>query len=233
MRGVPGPGGGDDGVDVRVLHLPPELGHGLGRVRIQRGRIAGATRGERVRHLETADLLHRADHFEDGGGLARAEVVEALRAGRLKLREDRDVCAAQVVDVDVVAQAGAVRRRVVVAKDLQGWAASGGRIDRQRDKVRLGIMVLADRAIGRGPRGVEVAKGGKAQAVGGRDRRQRVLEVELGLAIRVDGAWGELSTMGIFAGMPKVAQVEENTNFFTPMPIMQRSRWSGATTLLK
>jgi len=33
--------------------------------------------------------------------------------------------------------------------------------------------------------------------------------------------------------VPKVAQVEEKTNFFTPAASIARSRWSVATLLLK
>ena len=63
----------------------------------------------------------------------------------------------EVADVDVVAQARAVRRRVVVAEDLEG-APPQRRVDRARDHVDLRRVILAQLAVRVGARGIEIAQ---------------------------------------------------------------------------
>ena len=50
----------------------------------------------------------------------------------------------EVGHVDVVADAGAVRRRVVGAEYGDGAAAAERGVDQQRDEVGFGVVVLAD-----------------------------------------------------------------------------------------
>ncbi|OQB89156.1 MAG: hypothetical protein BWX86_02525 [Verrucomicrobia bacterium ADurb.Bin122] len=92
----------------------------------------------------------------------------------------------------VVAQAGAVGRRVIGAEDLEVGAFAGGHLDRERDEVRLGIVVLTDGAVLGGAGGVEIAEGGEAQPVRGRERLEHVFHVELGLAVGVDRSLREI-----------------------------------------
>jgi len=49
--------------------------------------------------------------------------------------KDGDVGTGKIVDVDVVTQAGAIRCRVVGAKDLEGAALSSGSKDSQGNEV--------------------------------------------------------------------------------------------------
>ena len=90
--------------------------------------------------------------------------------------------ARQVLHVDVVADAGAVGRVVVVAEDGQGRPPAERGVDRERDEVDLGIVVLAERAVGMAAGGVEVAQGDRPQHA----RRGEVLEgaLEGPLALR-------------------------------------------------
>ena len=82
----------------------------------------------------------------------------------------------QVVDVDVIADAGAVGRGVVGAEDVDRLALAESDLQDQRDEMRFGVVVLADRAVGRGTGGVEVAQRGVAEAVGVRVVGQRMLD---------------------------------------------------------
>jgi hypothetical protein len=50
----------------------------------------------------------------------------------------------QVLDVNVVTQAGAVGSAKVLTEDREWTAATQRRVERQRDEMRLGIMSLAD-----------------------------------------------------------------------------------------
>src|SRR5262249_25160750 len=92
----------------------------------------------------------------------------------------------QVIDVYVIADAGAVRRRVVGAEDFDGRALAHRGLNHQRDQVRLGVVVLADGTVRAGAGGVEVAQGGVAQVVSRGEIVQRSLDGQLGAPIRVD-----------------------------------------------
>ena len=53
----------------------------------------------------------------------------------------------QVRHMDIVAHRGAVLSRIVGAENLQRRPAPKRRLDRERDQMRLGIVVLADLAL--------------------------------------------------------------------------------------
>jgi len=78
----------------------------------------------------------------------------------------------EIGDVDVVAQAGAVGRRVVVAEHLQ-TRTTGRRRDRPRDDVNLRRVVLADFGVRIGAGRVEVTERDPVDAVGAFVVRQR------------------------------------------------------------
>ena len=91
----------------------------------------------------------------------------------------------QIRDVDVVAEARAVRRRIVVAEHLKSPEAER-RVDRTRDHVGFRMVILTELTLGIGAGGVEVAKCHRPKAVGALVVRQRTFDRELGLAVRVD-----------------------------------------------
>ncbi len=75
---------------------------------------------------------------------------------RLQLLQSQQVRLGQVVDMDVIAHAGAVRRRVIAAEHLDMRPQSHRGEDRERDQMRLGVVVLADRAACIRPGGIEI-----------------------------------------------------------------------------
>src|SRR5207237_4607707 len=85
----------------------------------------------------------------------------------------------------VVAQAGAVGRRVILAEDLER-RATARRLERARDHVDFRRMILAELAIRIGAGGIEVAEPDRADAVRPLEMRQRVFYGELRLATGVD-----------------------------------------------
>ena len=116
---------------------PPGPDHG-------RDRVAG----HHPRHLD--HLAHRIALAD-----AQIEGHPALLVERL---ERQNVGVGQVGDVDVVADAGTVRGRIVVAIDLDVRALAQGHLEHERDQVGLGPMVLADVAARVRAGGVEVAQ---------------------------------------------------------------------------
>ena len=155
----------DDHVEIGEARPPAEHLRRPARVRHQRGRIAGppadlAKRNRSPRHPSDRrdDGTHRLSvprsEIEPQGAVARAQAIQRAQVG---LR--------QVDDVNVVADGRAVGRRVIGGEDLKRVPRAARGVDRQRDQVRLGVVVLADLRVGIGARGVEVAEGGVTEIV--------------------------------------------------------------------
>ena len=99
---------------------------GLGRVRPALGKITVAACADDVVDLDAIDLLKRVDQLQNAHCAAGAE-VERLRAGVvLGVLERLQVALGQIDDVQIVAQAGAVGRGIVVAENRQLFELSGG-----------------------------------------------------------------------------------------------------------
>ena len=106
----------------------------------------------------------------------------------------------QVLDVDVVADRGAVGRRIVGPVDLdRGRGAERGAQD-VRDQVRLGVVVLAEAAARAGD--VEVPEADRAQPGGRAEVTDHQVDGELRGAVRVDGLGTAVSAIGTSSGSP-------------------------------
>src|SRR5262245_47792433 len=118
-------------------------------------------------------------------GTAGAEIVRPRAASLDQHLEGAYVRLGEVRDMDVVAQTGAVRRRVIVAEHLEFGAACRRR-DGTRDEMDLWSMILADLSARIRARGVEVTEHNRAQAVRTLEMPKRALHGQLGLSIAVD-----------------------------------------------
>ena len=154
---MPRPRGADDRVDVGEPRRPVQLGASLARRRVENGRIAGTPRRDRPGHSAAGDPPDRVDDFADRVRAARPQVVRRRLVSLDGSFERLDVGVGEIAHVDVIAKAGAVRRRVVVAEHLQG-AAAGDSVERTRDDVNLRRVILADLAVRIRARRVEVAE---------------------------------------------------------------------------
>ena len=99
--------------------------------------------------------------------------------------ERLDVSLRQIRHMDVVSQAGAVRRRIVVAEHLEPGAADRG-LNGARNEMNLRRVILPDFAVRIGARRVEVAQRDRPQSVGALEMDERALDHELGFAVAVD-----------------------------------------------
>ena len=149
-------------------------------------RIAFATADRPRRNRVAGDFAADVDDFLHARAVAGAEVELECTCRGCSFSMAGDVGGGQVVDVDVVADAGAVGRGVVGAEDVDRLALAERDLQDERDEVRFGVVVFADRAVGGGAGGVEVAEGGVAEAVGVRVVGQRVLDDQLGEAVGID-----------------------------------------------
>ena len=72
-------------------------------------------------------------------------------AARFELFQRRHVGRGQIVDVDVIANAGAVGGGIVVAENLDTLALSQRHLQHQRNQMRFRVVVFANRAVGAAP----------------------------------------------------------------------------------
>ncbi len=94
------------------------------------------------------DATRRLDDLADTESLAVAEVEDepGFRCGSVSSALQREqMSIGQVGDVDVVADARAVRCRVVIAIDANRLAAPQSHVENQRNEVRLGLVIFASR----------------------------------------------------------------------------------------
>src|SRR5262245_39786870 len=146
---VPLPGRADNGEYVRVLERPSESGLDLRRVGDKGRGIARAARHYAPGHGLTDHRLARLDHLHNGVTRSGAEVVD-LRGALVGRADGPPVGVGEVAGVDVVADAGAVGRRVVGAEDVDVGPLAQRYLEHKRDQVGLGAVVLAVRAVGLG-----------------------------------------------------------------------------------
>src|SRR5258705_13913358 len=99
------------------------------------------------------------DHFKDGISVARSQIEGDRIATFLEMLQGSHVRIGQVVDVNVVANAGSIGSGIVSAEDLEfGAFLRGGKS--KWNQMGLGIVQLADLAAFVGTGGIEVAQTG-------------------------------------------------------------------------
>ncbi|MNT09141.1 hypothetical protein D3C72_1439110 [compost metagenome] len=147
-----------------------------------------------MRHRLAAGTLVGLHHFQHAVAAARSQVHGHALALRAQVTQRRQVAVRQVADVDIVAHAGAVRRRVVTAEYHQLFTAPAGHLRHIRHQVvRDTARILANQpAFMRADR-IEITQVGNAPV---RIRcfqvAQDLLAHQLGLAIRVGGRQREI-----------------------------------------
>ena len=103
--------------------------------------------------------------------------------------QSEQVCVGEIHYVDVVANAGAVGSRIIVAEERY-WFASGNRAQQQRYQVRFGIVLFAEARFGIGAAGVEVAQADAAQVAELIHPCQDLLHHYLRIAVRAERSVG-------------------------------------------
>jgi len=159
---VEGPGVGDDLAQVGLGRVPAQLAARLVGGGERGGGVASAPGRQLDRDRMAGHLAGRVDDLLVAVTVAVSEVVDLVLA-RPDRRQGEQVGGGQVRDVDVVADAGAIRGRVVVAIQQQLVALPVGHLEDDGDQVAFRAVPLAEPA--HRARGVEVpqAGGGKAE----------------------------------------------------------------------
>ena len=119
----------------------------------------------------------------------------------------------KVGDVNIIADAGAVGGRIIIAEQGQWRSVAGCRLHRQRNQMRFGFMELANLPVGVRARSVEISKRRGPKTM----RRGKILDHPFGgpfgLAVGVDRSF-RVSAIGTLSGVV-FAAVLEKTPFDT------------------
>src|ERR1700704_4593835 len=95
------------------------------------------------------------ENFANAKSAAGTEIVDKLIALAQRV-EHQNMRASEITHMNEIADAGAVRGGIVRAENRDIFALSEGHLERQRNQVGLGHMVLAELA--GGSRGIEITK---------------------------------------------------------------------------
>ena len=131
---MPGPCRLDDLVEGVELRSPAEPSLDPLAAGYELRDVTGPALHDLVRHAAACNSFDGPDYLEDGAPVARADVEDAS----LDAAECQLVGGCQILDVDVVAQAGAVRRRIVLAEDAQRRALTQGGTNHVGNQMGLG-----------------------------------------------------------------------------------------------
>src|SRR5229473_7931005 len=149
----------------------------------ENGGIAGTARTEFARNFAAGDALRRIDDFQDREAAAVAD-VEGFAGDLGDSLKRADVGVGDIEHVDIVADTGSVRRRVVRAEDIDVGKATGGGIENPRNEMSFHAMMLA--AVLGGSSSVEIAQGHVVESGVGLVIRQNPFENEFGFSVRID-----------------------------------------------
>ena len=159
----------------------------MARVGERRHRVALPTGHHLVGHLPATDPLGGADDVEHAAAGAGADVDGGAGATAGQVVQRGQVGCGQVVHMDVVADARAVRCGVVVAEHVQRAGMAECRLHHHRHEVDGERPVLADEGIGTGPGCIEVAQADGPQAVRAVEPAEHALRHGLGLGVHALG----------------------------------------------
>ncbi len=103
----------DNGVEILKSRSPGERRSNAINIRNQYRRVAGTAGGNIDRKIATACAPHCVDHLEHRSAMAITAVEGRVDATTTQIGECRRMRLNQVADVDLVANAGTVGRRIV------------------------------------------------------------------------------------------------------------------------
>src|SRR5713226_7466703 len=144
--------------------------------------ITGTARTPFARDLAAGDAFRDINDFEDRNTTAVAD-VEGFAGNAVDLLQRADVGIGDVEHVDVVTDAGSVRRGIVRAEDIDMGQSTGSGIENTGDDVSLHAMMLASFLGGSGS--VEIAEGHILESGVELVVRQNLFEYELGFSVGI------------------------------------------------
>jgi hypothetical protein len=125
----------DDGSEIIVLWCPPEHLAGTIGSRNDLRWIAGAARCDLDLEVDTRDALDHLNHLTHRETMAIAAIKGHRGATRAQIAQRVRMRADEVADVDVIANAGTVRRRIISPIDFELRSKREGCLDGDLDQV--------------------------------------------------------------------------------------------------
>ena len=186
---VPVPGIADDLFHTGMLRFPAQHAKRERGVGHKTGRVSRTAWAHAVLHGQAGDAFDGVEYLLDRKAGAGAEVHghAFTVAARDEAFHGFDVGRGEVEDMDIVADAGAVGRGVVVAHDVEvGQSAVEGH-EGAGDEMGFRIVAFACFAFRVGTSRVEVAQGRPRDAVRAGVVGQHTLHEHLGLTVGIDG----------------------------------------------
>jgi len=155
VRPVPFPGAGDDIPQLRDLGFPAQLMPDTFGRSHQPGWVSRPAGGLNRRDSMASHLSGGLNHlfYRITNPIAQVEHQPVVLTQRI---QSQQVCGDQVADVDIIPDAGAVRRRVVRTEDMNSLPLPQGYLQHQWYQVRFRLVGFA--ALGQCARSVEVAQ---------------------------------------------------------------------------
>ena len=127
--------------------------------------IAFAPRRDLDLEIDASHALDGIDHLQHRKAMTVAAIGGQRRPAAAQMAQRIGMCAGKIADVNIVANAGAVRRRIVGAEDVEFGAQAERCFDRDLDQMRrrLGRLTGAAEWIGTGD--VEVTQNDMIESV--------------------------------------------------------------------
>ena len=180
-------GGAHDSIHVGVQSReskPPLRERSVGD---QHRGVALTPRRDVASYVKARHPFHRVHNLPDRESAPSPKIDRVAFAATEQVPDGGDMRIREIGDVDVVADGGAVRGRVVVAEDGDLVQTAHRGEDCPRDEVCFGLVALADLAVGVAAAGIKVSEANRTQAVGGFVVCQCVLDRELRASVGIHG----------------------------------------------
>src|SRR3954466_3079271 len=142
MRFMPFPGGGDDALQLGIAGFPAELLPGARGVGDELRRIAGAARADGFWNRMAGNLAAGVDDLPHAVAAAGAQVEVNPLSGS-QCFERHEVGLGQIVNVDIVADATAVRGWIVVAENRDPLALAESDLEQVWNQMRFRNMIFS------------------------------------------------------------------------------------------
>src|SRR5438067_2859744 len=107
-------------------------------------RVPGPAGADTRWNVATGDLASDLDQIEHRPAAASANVYRRALAALQESVKREHVRVSEIADVDIIADAGAVRGRIVVAEDRECLALACRGVQQQRNGMGFGNMTFAD-----------------------------------------------------------------------------------------
>lgn len=180
---LPRPGGLNDFFEGGVGGFPAESALEFFLAGDENSRIAGTARTQFARDFAAGDALGGIDDFQDGEAAAVAH-IEGFAGNFGNFLESANMGIGDIEDVNIVANAGSVRRGVVGPEYVDVGKATASGIENARDEMSFDAMLFA--AFPGGSSSVEIAEGDVVEASVELIVSENLFKRKLGLSVGID-----------------------------------------------